>query len=45
VALKHEIADRQGQVKRALGHEFTAFIIPWSSPHVLISKSGGRRAR
>jgi hypothetical protein len=42
--VRREMADRQAEVDRALGHELVAFVIPWSSPHVLARETASRRS-
>lgn len=42
-ALRREIADRNANVERDLGHEFTAFVIPASNPHVRMRKPTQRK--
>ena len=43
-ALRREVADRNADVARALGHTFEAFVIPFASPHVMTLKPRGRKS-
>jgi hypothetical protein len=42
-ALRREAADQRARTRRTAGHDLVAFVIPWSSPHVIVGKPPRRR--